>query len=101
MLASVVDNRRRRNSLSAARAVSVNFCDVRFRGSTFLGGANAVWLGTLGQSASSSDRSKPTKLHLCLSSLIAIIMLHFACSCSGIVPGSSFADLFLLLSYRC
>ena len=100
-LASVVDTRRRRNSLSAARAVSAYFCDVRIRGSAFLGSANAVWLGTPGQSAPSSDRRKPTKLHLCLSNLIAMIMLHLACSCSGIVPRSSFADLLLLLSYRC
>ena len=101
MLASVVDNRRRRYSLSAARAFSVSFCDVRIRGTAFLGSANAVWLGTPGQSAPSSDRKKPTKLHVCFSSLKAMIMLHLACSCSDIVPKSSFADLLLLLSYRC
>ena len=100
-LASVVDNRHRRNSLSAARAIFVYFCDVRSRGSAFLGSANAVWLGTPGQPAPSADRRKPTKLHLCLSGLIAMIMLHLACSCSGIVPESSFADLLVLLSHQC
>ncbi len=75
-LASVVDITRRHNSLGAACAASVCFCDARIRGSAILGSANAVWLGAPGQSAPSSDRRKPTKLRLCLSNLIAMILLH-------------------------